>query len=388
MASRLDNFIRKFGEDEGRKRYDEYRKKISRSEKSCIQLYGEEEGRKRYAEICANQGQSLEKFIKLYGEDEGTKRYNEWKDNCKLTLDKFIERYGEEEGTKKYNEVRKTKTKEYQKTKCTDEEWSNKHALKKNSLDNFIIRHGEIEGKQKYDSYVETNKRPRIQKFIDTYGYEEGTAKYKEWNKSCHLSKDEYTERFGEERSKIMSKNKVLSKEKFIKLYGEEEGVKRYCHWINELSKKRQAKGYSKESVIVLNVLNALGIKNDYIKCKFTSSDEYFIIGDEHTCFYDFFLPAYNLIIDYHGEIYHPQVERYDINTARNIFESNKARKNKFDAQLNKDIYRKELAVKSNFNYLVIWSYESYDEIKNKIIQYVSYDPELYLNENSKTLNF
>ena len=79
-AVTLDNFIIRYGEEEGTKKFDEYRNK------------------QRYL------GCKLEYFIDKYGEEEGTKKYNEINKRKRLTLDNFIRKYGEYEGTKKFDE--------------------------------------------------------------------------------------------------------------------------------------------------------------------------------------------------------------------------------------------------------------------------------------------
>ena len=89
--SNLDHYINRYGEIEGRNRYEDYINKLrERKGKSRLQLlierYGQEEGRKRY-----------ENFI------QSIKESRKRKGACN-TLNSFIEKYGNEEGNKKYIE--------------------------------------------------------------------------------------------------------------------------------------------------------------------------------------------------------------------------------------------------------------------------------------------
>jgi len=85
--SNLDRYVNRYGEVEGREKYNKYIEKLKlRKGKSRLSLfvekYGEEEGRKKY-EIFYNKiklakrkaTNTLKSFIELYGEEEGKKKY-------------------------------------------------------------------------------------------------------------------------------------------------------------------------------------------------------------------------------------------------------------------------------------------------------------------------
>lgn len=123
------NLIRKYGEEEGKRRFNEYREKQAYSNsqeyknmtdeefkaynlsravtlEKCIERHGQEKGISIFEGYKEKQAYSntLEYNIEKYGLDEGTKRYNKIIESTKNTLPNFIKRYGEEEGLKKYDD--------------------------------------------------------------------------------------------------------------------------------------------------------------------------------------------------------------------------------------------------------------------------------------------
>jgi len=79
------SFINKHGEKKGKQKFNEWRKKISGPRKSSIKGISK-----------------LDLFVKKYGEEEGTKRYKTFCANVSAkginSLNFYIEKYGEEEG--------------------------------------------------------------------------------------------------------------------------------------------------------------------------------------------------------------------------------------------------------------------------------------------------
>lgn len=128
-----ESFIRRYGEVEGRKKYedyvafhtakntyewkhehkgwtkeqfDEYNKSRAVTKENLIKRYGKDEGEKRFNAYCKLQayaGCAVEYFKELYGEEEGERRYLDVNKKKTLTLDIFIEKYGKEEGEKRWN---------------------------------------------------------------------------------------------------------------------------------------------------------------------------------------------------------------------------------------------------------------------------------------------
>jgi hypothetical protein len=128
----LNKQILSYGEEEGNKKWNEYCKKqaytnsfeyknkkygMNREEfnkynknrsvtlSNMIKRYGEEEGNKKWNEYCKKQayaGCNLNYFIEKYGEEEGNKKWEIINESKKHNLENMIKRYGEKEGKKQY----------------------------------------------------------------------------------------------------------------------------------------------------------------------------------------------------------------------------------------------------------------------------------------------
>lgn len=131
----LESFIRRHGEEEGKRKYEEYKK---RQAYTCSKEYmmGEKGmTEEEWNQFNANRACTKWNFIKRYGEELGKKK---WKEYCELesyagcSIEYFIDKYGEKEGAKKYSEV---------------------NAKKMLTEENFIRKYGEEEGKKRFDEY-------------------------------------------------------------------------------------------------------------------------------------------------------------------------------------------------------------------------------------------
>lgn len=127
----LENMIKRHGEVEGRKRFDEYRAKQAYS--NTLEYKRQKHGwsEQQFFEYNKSRATTLENMIKRHGEAEGRKRFDEYRSRQAYTntIDYFIEKYGYAEGKQKYDEV------------C---------AKKKITLENMIRVHGEVEGTERY----------------------------------------------------------------------------------------------------------------------------------------------------------------------------------------------------------------------------------------------
>jgi len=146
MGFSLLKSIKKNGEVEGIKKYEEYRAKQSESntfdykrkkygmsieefnkynksravtKDNLIKKYGKEEGIKKYNNYVNKQkvnGCKLEYFVSLYGEIEGNIKYKELNDKKSISEKNFKRKYGDIEGTKKWTEYVKNKSVGHSKT--------------------------------------------------------------------------------------------------------------------------------------------------------------------------------------------------------------------------------------------------------------------------------
>ena len=132
----LEKFVRKYGPKEGKKKYDaycarqaytcskEYMKETrgwsdkqwnefnasrASTEENFIKRYGEKAGKRKWQEYCAHEayaGKALEYFIELYGKEVGQKKYLEVNAKKTISLENFIRKYGEDVGKIKFDAVK------------------------------------------------------------------------------------------------------------------------------------------------------------------------------------------------------------------------------------------------------------------------------------------
>ena len=108
----LESFIRRHGEILGPQKYEEYK---NRQAYTCSKEYMmNEKGmtEDEWNDYNANRACTKKNFIKRYGDDLGLKKWNEYCEiesyvGCKLEY--FVEKYGPDIGSKKYLEVNKQK---------------------------------------------------------------------------------------------------------------------------------------------------------------------------------------------------------------------------------------------------------------------------------------
>lgn len=122
----LENFIRKYGEVDGRIRWDSYREKQAYS--NSFEYKQEKHGwtQEQFDEYNSDRAQTLEKMIERHGEKAGRLKWKSYCDRQAYTnsIEYFIEEYGEEVGIKKYNDSLegKTRTLEWCIARCNGDE--------------------------------------------------------------------------------------------------------------------------------------------------------------------------------------------------------------------------------------------------------------------------
>lgn len=88
-----------------KEQFDEFNKSRAVTLENQIAKYGEKERTRRFNEYCEKQsyaGCKLEYFIEKLGEEEGKKKYEEVISHKAITLDNMIRLYGEKEGKIRY----------------------------------------------------------------------------------------------------------------------------------------------------------------------------------------------------------------------------------------------------------------------------------------------
>ena len=260
-----------------------------------------------------------ESWIKKYGEEDALKKYEEYKiKNAKSkTLDGYIERYGQEEGLKKYKEknsklsVGRESLKKRGYSEEEIDEIKNKHSNKSHhGLQNYIYRFGLDEGLKKYQEYCESRKElsPRaleywilknngdikkskedlknfqtrdLKFFISLYGNIEGAEKYKIYcsSKASWIKENFSKEEWGNMNKKRNSKRKNYS---FNEIFLYEEICKNFPD---------------------LKIYGGQNVKNKYV---FFIDDEFYAKKINKSAITpDIYIPNKKIVIEYYGDLYH-----------------------------------------------------------------------------------
>lgn len=78
-AVTLKNLTKKYGEEEGKRRFEIYREKqkyVGSCEEYFIEKFGEELGKQKWKEVNKSKGVTLENYIKRLGKEKGTEEFN------------------------------------------------------------------------------------------------------------------------------------------------------------------------------------------------------------------------------------------------------------------------------------------------------------------------
>lgn len=278
-----------------------------------IKKYGEEEGLKKWEERKKLSANTLENYIKKHGKELGTVKYNTLQEKFKyrFTLPWFIEKYGDINGTIKYTEnCSKLSVSIGALTKRgfnSEEIMEIKHrhsTNSKNNLETFIKRYGEQEGRIRYDNYKKTIRsvskrsleywikksngnlelakrllsnyqRRDLSWFISTFGSAHGHQKYQDANKKrgrtlenyinkygCEIGKEKYIaacKNFKDNQSGIFNSKGQLELEQYLKDI--------YCN----------VKGSRNETGIILTEPERCVVKNNILYPDIIVNDAYII---------------------------------------------------------------------------------------------------------------
>ena len=180
-------------------------------------------------------------LISKYGEEEGLRFFNEIKSKTVNTLENFIKRYGDK-GYELYYEKNKNHS---NKMKAYISE--GKINMDKNSLKSFIEKYGEEEGTKRYkENCIKMGYTNSLKSFIEKYGEEEGTKRYKERNKKTAHTLENYKKWYKDDwKEKWENRKKSLetSLESFIERYGEVQGKIKFESYITKMRKTLEDSG-------------------------------------------------------------------------------------------------------------------------------------------------
>ena len=396
-----------------------------------IHAYGEEKAREMWKLRCKKAAQTLENYIIKFGETEGTKRYNQLREKHKDkgTLGWFIRQFGETEGTKRYyiknkkisvgveslkargyseDEIVEIKKRHSKNSDSASKEayirkygkerglmLYNMRTVKrklttKRCLEYWLVQCGgdEVAAKQKQKEYQTHDKKF----FIEKYGEVTGLQKYLEMNKKRSQSLESYIKKFGEELGTQKYNKSCLSKKGqnsltwYIEKYGESIGFEKYKYKClkSSLQNNRPIYSISKPEMEVVKYILEL-IPNNY-KSYYNNHQYCFFLNNEERkstkikmIYPDFYCKELNLVVEFFGDYWHCHP-----NTFKDESFILPQHKITVGEVRHMDLQKKNIFKNKNINYLVIWEYDwstNKESIKKFLKEYIL---KLIQNENNK----
>ena len=333
--------------------FPEYIKKCSifRKEHWLYRGYTEAEATQIISDIQKNIVLTQDNAVKKYGYELGKQKYTEYisklsnilkngyaigKFKYHMAYSKTInpetnEFYTEEECLEKMKENWKLASK-----KCTELIKAGK--IKTVWEKEFWIQKGltEAEAKQKiYDLMFHNDYEYLIQKYGEKLGKEKYEKRLKKYKETINAKSDEEKKIWNLKRTRISHKTSKAATQFFEK-----------C---------------------IIELKNILG--NDIIDIQYIkyNTNEYFLYDDENKTvyFYDYTDLKNKIIIEFNGIKFHPKYWEM----SNEELQEWKSLGYHVDGitQMNKDIRKKEIAIKNNFKFDVIWEDQTFDEKMNII---------------------
>lgn len=379
-STALPDLIIRYGEEKGRELYKKNSENRSymRTLKGYIDRYGELEGKKRYEETNKLYAGTLSNFIRRYGESEGPIRYQLFCERC------AIKDYIKNDPNSGYNNRIFNTRLEYWMQFTDDPEEAKKMLSERQRMDlsKFITLYGADEGKKRFTEY-NSRKINTFDNFKRRYGdHAEDAYKNYLMNLSYSHSIDAYIDRYGEEKGieifKLISESKSVSLPSMIKKYGDQEGKRRYNEMISLMAFNQSKESYKlkygadwlevyamrfshfhqrtseKAKELFNNLQELLSEYLIYLGNK-QGDDEYVILDPTKETFYsvDCFIPDKNLVIEFNGTYWHRDPRFFNDEDSKIIQESDK---------------RKSERIRSlGYGFSEIWEYD-YDNDRTSII--------------------
>lgn len=291
----------------------------------------------------ASRGLTLINYTNKFGETIGTLKYEDEikKRKGRTSKEWYIDKYGDEDGTRIYTEKRGAHTCYYH-------------------VDYWIHRGMSIEDATKKVADI-FSKRPNfsLSFCIDKYGVDRGTSV---WKARTDLWQGTLKSKPKSVMDEINSR-KGTSLEKMISTYGVDVGTKKYETWLDG-----RCRGSSKIAnrffMRVYKNLRKLGIisnKKD-VKLGVRGSSEYFINRGGNVRFYDFTIPAMNVMVEYNGLAFHPR--EGDIGW-RGAYGAD------YETVLANDLMKQRMAYDRGFDLMYVWEDEDEDDALNRVLMFI-----------------
>jgi hypothetical protein len=235
--------------------------------------------------------------------------WKKWKDkNYSRTLENYINKFGKEEGLKRWNQYCKKQSEsnsfEYKNKKhgWNKEKFNEFNKSRAVTLNNLVNKHGNENGLEIWNNYLERQRYTTSKKyFIEEYGKIEGLEKWNNW----------------QEKIIFLNGCSKISQEFF-----------------KELDKKL----------------------NNYTTYYQEKNHEWCVRNKEKCCFLDYYIKELNITIEFNGDLWHANPNKYNENDNPLPFN----RELKAKDIWNKDKERCEFLEKQDIKTIVIWESDFY----------------------------
>jgi len=297
-----------------------------------------------------------ENLIKKYGADEGERRFSEFVEKSKTTKENYKKRYGAEwEGRWKYFlKTRDSSSLEFYKSKYGDD--GEKIFLqqiakfkKSSDLNYYKEKYGDDEGERIYNSIIEKKSVASARSWSFDHFVEKNKDKYSNAEEMREAFEFKSKSRNSKTIEYFLAKGFSIDEAKILRL----QSIETMYRSNNKNSP------VSKESILFFSELErALGRK-----CEFgAKSTELSIRFKNRLYFYDFFDEKTNTIIEYNGSAYHaPErlTEEEKINWKNKYGLS-------WNEVNEKDARKLNSAKEMGYNIIVVWDYEVKSKMRRK----------------------
>lgn len=282
------------------------------------------------AKVYYKDDESSELIYKMYCKNKSKKMVITIKENPQLADSKSYSAIARKHGEEKAEEIRKKRLYD-----CG----------KPVRLEYFLEQGMSLEeAKEALDKRQSTFSRDKcIEKYGEELGLEIFEQRQNKWQQTL-TSKPE-------EEIREINSRKAITLDRMITKHGEELGREKYESWLSIVRQNRNhLKNFSKESIAFLKsfVPEEILLKSFYGENEISISDENF-----KTYYYDFNYK--NIIIEYHGEAFHPNpnvvseswVSAYGVS---------------YQDAIKKDLDKRQLAISKGYNFFEIYSNNTEEE--------------------------
>lgn len=295
-----------------------------------------------------------------------------------ISLNSFIQKYGQKEGNERFlqyvDKHSRSFSKNYKNGKHSNffrpsniEYWLNKglsEELAKQEMHNCYSLAGKKQYEKRRDAGEEFLTVRQLKYWVNKKGLSIEQAKKELSIRYGTRSLDYCIEKYGETLGKIKF---IERNEKWLATLNnktEEEKL--------EILKKKTIRltRYSKKSIDLFNiVLKEIKDKYNLEFSKIYMAEKEFYIYDEinkKINFYDLMIKDLNLIVEYNGIKFHPNkniLSNDEWNVWYNVYSGLSA-----EEQLKIDEYKRNLALRKKYHYIIIWENETVEKSKNIII--------------------